>query len=171
MSVIANVANVKQQKTICKLEQKHVSEAGFRGQIQTHKAGNIRQTAENVKHVCGLMQTTLLTEDYSTKRTQCMWRIAAWTPSLWGHYADSLNPDFLNSNSWNELVPRWNDVRYFAHFRLHVCVCAVTHIDWGGLCCLTDEGRVGEVPEISHYSRHLLSQSADCYLNKQVNKL
>jgi hypothetical protein len=123
MSVIINVANIKQQKTICKLERKHFSEAGLRSQIQTHTAGNIRQTAENVKHVCGLMQTTLLTEDYSTKWTQCMWRIAAWIPSLWGHYADSLNLDFLNSNSWNELLPRWNDVRYFAHFRLNVCVC------------------------------------------------
>jgi hypothetical protein len=63
MSVIINVANIKQQKTICKLEQKHFSEAGPRSQIQTHATGNIRQTAGNVKHVCGLMQTTLLTED------------------------------------------------------------------------------------------------------------
>jgi len=82
-------------KTICKLELKSFSEVGLRSQIQTHAAGNIRQAAENVKHVCGLIQTTLLTEDCSTKRMQCMWRIAAWTPSLWGHYADSLNPDFL----------------------------------------------------------------------------
>jgi hypothetical protein len=60
------------KKTICKPEQIHFSEAGLRRQIQTHEAGNIRQTAENVKHVCGLMQTTLLTEDYDTKRMQCM---------------------------------------------------------------------------------------------------
>jgi len=164
MSVIANVANIKQQKTICKLEQKPVSEPGLRGQIQTHTAGNIRQTAENVKHVCGLMQTTLLTEDYSTKRMQCMWRIAAWTPSLWGHYVDSLNPDFFKLYQLKWVAPALKRCEVFCSFQTP-CVCAVKHIDWGRLCYLTGDGGLGEVPEISHYSRRFISHSADCYLN------
>ena len=116
-SVITKIENMKQYRTICKLEANHFSKAE-----PIIKCRNIWQKIYlrrwRMSDFFGLMWTALLTEDCRIQMTQCKLRIPTRIPTLWSHCSDSLNPDFLKWNSWNELFSRWNDVRYFVHFRL-----------------------------------------------------